>query len=200
MGAIGGRLPATWRIVAAVAIVGIGVWDASEVPRKHGVPLFIAAVGCGAMVGSWALGGVFVAALGLWLWRGVETGFWSATNPSGDNIGAEFTFSMLAYIAFAAVGVLLGMGLHGVLRLTRSPRREQPPSGRETVGESVRMQESPVERWSASSSQAWVVRLVLVAIVAVVISGVGGLLVATVLLLVMLGLLIAVWPRIRHRP
>jgi hypothetical protein len=139
--------------------------------------------------------------LGLWLWRGVETGFWSATNPSGDNIGAEFTFSMLAYIAFAAVGVLLGMGLHGVLRLTRSPRlREQPPSGQATVGASVPMEDSSMERWSASSSQAWVVRIVVLAIVAVVISGVGGWLVATVLLLVMLGLLIAVWPRIRHRP
>jgi hypothetical protein len=201
MSAIRRRLPATWRIVAAVAIVGVGVWDASEIPRRHGVPLFIAAVGCGAVLGSWALGGVFVAALGFWLWRGIETGFWSATNPSGDNIGAQFTFSMLVYIAFAAVGVLLGMGLRGVVRLTRLPRlREQLPSGPKTVGESVPMEDGAGERWSAFAQRAWAVRIVLLALVAIVMSGVGGWLVTTVLLVVVLGLLIAVWPRIRHRP
>ncbi|HEX4628312.1 MAG TPA: hypothetical protein VH137_05915, partial [Gemmatimonadales bacterium] len=79
-------------------ILAAGIVASGEVHRHHGVPLFLAAIGCGAVLGGWALGVLVVVGFGLWLSRGVATGFWSASNPSGDNIGAEFTFAVFLYI------------------------------------------------------------------------------------------------------
>jgi hypothetical protein len=123
MADIRAKLPAAWRIGAAVVILAAGIVASGEVHRHHGVPLFLAAIGCGAVLGPWALGVMVGVGFGFWLSRGVVTGFWSASNPSGDNIGAEFTFAVFLYCAVAAVVILLGMGLRVLAVLIAHPPR-----------------------------------------------------------------------------
>jgi hypothetical protein len=56
-----------------------------------------------------------------------------------------------------------------------------------------------MNQWTPFSRQAWAVRVVLLASAAVVIFDIGAWVVSLLLLVLMLGFLIAVWPGIRRR-
>jgi len=120
------RLPATWRIVAAGMIVAVGIVATGEVHRKHGVPLFLAAIGCGVILRSWALGVYLALAVGVIVEQAVVGELNFAANGSGDNLGAEWTLGVFIYTSIGAIGILLGIGLGAlaalVTRLTLARR------------------------------------------------------------------------------
>jgi hypothetical protein len=124
--AIRRKLPPAWRIAAAVAVLAAAAAATSEVPRKHGVPLFLAFIVCGALLRFWALG----------IWSAVVAGFiveqaiagrfyhWSVTG-NGDNLGAEWALGVLVYAGIGAAAIMCGIGLAAVLGVIRSPPRAE---------------------------------------------------------------------------
>jgi hypothetical protein len=111
------RLPALWRVLAALVLLAAGIVASTAVHRDHGVPLFLAAIGCGAVLGSWALGVLVVLAFGYWIDRGIALGFFHIDKNSGDNLGAERMLAIAGTATIGVFGILLGMGVARLVRL-----------------------------------------------------------------------------------
>jgi hypothetical protein len=121
--AIQRRLPAPWRVAAAMAILAAGAVVASEVHRKHGVPIFLAAIGCGAVLRSWALG-IWVTLVSAVIIEQAATGRFDHFS-NGDNVGAEWGSTVVLIGVIGAVGIVLGIAFAAAVRLIAS-RRSRP--------------------------------------------------------------------------
>jgi len=104
-----------------------GAVATSEVPRKHGVPLFLAFIGCGVVLRSWALGTWVTVVLGFTVEQAI-TGRFQHFSPSGngDNLAGEWAYAVLLYATIGAVAILLGMALAALIRFIGQPPRGRP--------------------------------------------------------------------------
>jgi hypothetical protein len=130
------RPPAAWRIVAGVALVAAGLVASGQVHRHHGVPLFLAVIGCGAVLGWWALRVLLVLAFGFVVEQAITGGFSNLrANGSGDNLGAESGLAVVAFTTVGAIGILLGIALRAVVGLiARLPSRRRGGHGGTAAG------------------------------------------------------------------
>jgi hypothetical protein len=114
---------APWRILVAVVLLAAGIVASTAVHRQHGVPLFLAAIACGAVLGAWALGALVVLAFGYWGERGIAVGFFNSVN--GDNVGAERLADVMVYASLGTIGILMGLALRAVVVLIVQQRRRR---------------------------------------------------------------------------
>src|SRR2546429_9570994 len=95
------------RILAGAAIVVAGIAGSQAVDRHHGVPLFVAAVAFGAVVGTWAL--AVPPTLGIVY--GIVYGIVEGYKTNGDNQAGEVALWLFALTLIGLVAVLLGIAL-----------------------------------------------------------------------------------------
>jgi hypothetical protein len=100
-------------MLVGVALVVAGIAVSSEVHRHHGVPIFVSAIACAAVVGGWALPVPLVLGTGYWIARGVDVGFFNSS-PNGDSVGAERLLGVIVWTVAGTIAVLIGLALRAL--------------------------------------------------------------------------------------
>src|SRR5437762_1316166 len=101
------RLPALWRVLTAGAIFAVGGVATAEVHRQKGIPLFLAVVACGGLLGGWALGVVGVLWIGGLIYSTIALGV-GQTNSAGDNPWGEAVAFLTLVALYATGGIVAG--------------------------------------------------------------------------------------------
>lgn len=115
--AIKRKLPVLWRVLAAAAIMAAAIAASGAVHRSHGVPLFVGAVACGAVLGFWALGIWLVLAFGSFGFI-IERAI-TGTLPHANGENAEAIAGLGAALITVAgmLAILLGIALGSLISL-----------------------------------------------------------------------------------
>jgi hypothetical protein len=89
-------------LVVCGVLLTAGILVSIIIDRHRGVPLFLAVIACGVLLGVRALHVPVILGVAVWAEQGIVHGFFNTDASSGDNLGAEGLVIGVAVRALAA--------------------------------------------------------------------------------------------------